>query len=348
MAHVQASGCFACGAGRRAAKLTTVKLQTRFLQLPLHFNADVLAREIASVEESAWRPHPAGYAGNDYLPLIAAYGDVNNESFDGPMRPTQHLSAQRPYLSEVMASLGAVLGRTRLMRLSGQAEVSEHVDVNYYWRDRMRVHVPVVTQPTVKFYCGPEVVHMAPGECWVFDTWSLHRVVNDETRSRVHLVIDTVGGDGLLKLLSQGRPPSAQSALGWSAQRVEPRGAKVNLVFESTNVPKVMSPWEMREHLTFIMSETAPNQPRAHEIARMIGPFLHNWRALWAAYGEAESGWPRYRELANQFAADLNAAGADKVILVNEVDFLETVSGMVLSVAVAEPNRRQPLLTGTP
>jgi len=314
----------------------------------VQFDAELLASEIATVEERAWKPHPSGYEGNDYLPLIAAHGDPDNESFEGPMRPTPHLLTQRPYLMEVLGSLGAVLGRSRLMRLSGQAEVTEHVDVNYYWRDRMRVHVPIVTQPTVKFYCGDAMVHMAAGECWVFDTWSLHRVINDETRARVHLVADTVGGEGLLQLLAAGRSPGAPAPQNWQARRFGPTGAKPALEFESVNVPKVMSPWELREHLSFMLSETAPNQPRAREIARMIGPFLHRWRALWAAYGDAEAAWPRYRALLQQFTNDLRAIGADQVLLVNEVDFFDTLSGLILAVAVADPSRASSHVTSTP
>jgi len=170
-----------------------MKLQARFIQLPVRFDADVLAREIATIREEDWMPHPAGYAGNDFLPLISVDGDPLHEGIQGAMRPTPFLDSSRPYLTEVLGAVGAVLGRTRLMRLSGQAEVSPHVDINYYWRDRMRVHVPIVTQPTVRFDCGDEHVHMAAGECWVFDTWTMHRVLNDAERSRVHLVIDTVG-----------------------------------------------------------------------------------------------------------------------------------------------------------
>ncbi|MEQ1617999.1 MAG: aspartyl/asparaginyl beta-hydroxylase domain-containing protein [Terricaulis sp.] len=312
-----------------------MKLNTRFLQLPVQFDAQILAREIASLEVSAWRPHPAGYAGNDYLPLIAAYGDPGNESFSGPMLPTPHLSAQRPYLWESLASLGAVLGRTRLMRLSGHAEVSEHADVNYYWRDRMRVHVPIVTQPVVSFHCADITVHMAAGECWVFDTWSLHRVINDQTQSRIHLVADTVGGEGMLRLLAGGRAPNASAPQDWMVRKVEPTGERPALQFETTNVPKVMSPWEIREHLNFLLSEVGPNQPTAKEVARIAGLFLHKWRALWAAYGEAETGWPRYRALVAQFTSELKVARADSLLLVNEVDFFESLSAMVLAFAVS-------------
>ena len=96
---------------------------------------------------------------------------------------------------QVLETLGGTWGRSRLMRLSGDSEVTPHVDTDYYWRDHMRVHVPIVTQPTVRFRCGGEEVNMAAGECWVFDTWSLHSVHNDATQARIHLVADTVGGD---------------------------------------------------------------------------------------------------------------------------------------------------------
>ena len=57
------------------------------------------------------------------LPLLAVGGAPANESFAGTMMPTPEL-LRCPYLMQVMASFGATLGRTRLMRLAGQAEVS--------------------------------------------------------------------------------------------------------------------------------------------------------------------------------------------------------------------------------
>lgn len=316
-----------------------MKLQTRFIQLPVQFDAELLAREIATLKESDWMRHPAGFAGNDFLPLISAHGDPQNEAFEGPMRPTPFLSDERPYLKDVLGAIGAVWGRTRLMRLAGQAEVNEHADVNYYWRERMRVHVPIVTQPTVSFHCGPEMVHMAAGECWVFDTWALHRVINDQTHARIHLVADTVGGERMLPLLASGRSPNTPAPPNWSARKIGPSGATPTLEFETVNVPKVMSPWEIREHINFLLSEAAPRQAVAGEIARVSSVFLHRWRALWSAYGEAEAGWPRYRALLSQFSQDLRAVRADDLRLVNEVSFLDCISSMVLGVALSDKPR---------
>lgn len=315
-----------------------MKLQARFLQLPLLFDAALLAREIATIAESAWRPHPAGYAGNDFLPLVAVNGDVTDEGFTGPMRPTPHLSPDRPYLWQTLTSIGAVLGRTRLMRLSGRAEVSEHADVNYYWRDRMRVHVPIVTQPAVKFYCGDTVAHMAAGECWIFDTWSLHRVVNDQTHARIHLVIDTVGGEQMLNLMAHGRVPGA-AAPSWAPRHVSPSTERRAPDFETVNVPTVMSPWEVREHINFLLGEALPNQPATAEATRVASRFVHSWRGLWSAFGEGEAGWPRYRALLDAFARELSVARAHDIQLRNEVDFLECVHAMVLEYALTDRAR---------
>src|SRR3546814_15753035 len=63
----------------------------------------------------------------------------------------------------------------------------------------MRVHVPVVTTPAVRFHCGESDINMGAGECWIFDTWRRHDVVNTGDVDRIHLVMDTAGGTELWK-----------------------------------------------------------------------------------------------------------------------------------------------------
>lgn len=313
-------------------------LEAPFIQLPVRFEADVLAAELASFSEDDWMPHPAGFAGNDFLPLISVRGDPRNEAFEGPMRPTSYLDG-RPYMKQVLAAIGGTLGRARLMRLSGHAEVTPHVDVNYYWRDRARVHVPIVTQPTVTFYCGAHQTHMAAGECWIFNTWTLHRVLNDAGQSRVHLVVDTVGGEGFWRLVAAGRVSGAPGLSSWTPRLVK-KGEPANPIdYESLNIPTVMSPWELREHLNFLLSEVVAGQPNELQVVTASSFFVECWRGLWAASGDDRAVWPRYRRFITNYVNDLKNARAHELKLANDLSFAQAVGAMLLSVALGDQPR---------
>ena len=108
------------------------------------------------------------------------------------MLPTPALE-RSSYIKQVLASFRSEFGRSRLMRLGGGSEVPAHADITYHWYNRVRIHVPITTDPGVAFYCNQKKVHMAQGEAWIFDSWKVHRVVNPGSNARVHLVVDTAG-----------------------------------------------------------------------------------------------------------------------------------------------------------
>lgn len=311
-----------------------MKLQYPFMQLPLSFDAAALEAEVRAIDESQWRPHPQGYPGNDALTLVTTGGDPDSDAVAGAMRPTRHLE-RCPYLQQVLASIGATWGRTRLMRLSGQAEVTAHVDVNYYWRERVRVHVPIVTQPTVRFTCGDAELNMRAGECWIFDTWRMHNVVNDHALPRIHLVADTVGGIGFWKLVARARPHARVSG-DWQPAFVPPSpGSRPSLDFESVNVPAVMTPWELRAHIAFALSEALPHRNSAAVQQRLL-TFVRDWHGLWAAGGERREGWPRYRDLLDALRRDLLALGAPDIALANTTGLMQALDAWVFNVALAD------------
>ena len=310
-----------------------MKLRVRFLKLPVLFDAARLASEVAAIPESAWRPHPQGYPGNDALTLVTTNGDPNSDARGGAMGPTPHLLAC-PYLMQVMDAIGATWGRSRLMRLSGAAEVTPHVDTDYYWRDHMRVHVPIVTQPTVRFLCGGEEVNMAAGECWIFDTWSLHSVHNDATRARIHLVADTVGGRGMTTLMEQGRPAGDRRA-GMPPRFVPPRDVeRPKLAYESRNVPTVMTPWELRDHVSFLMSELHEPGPQTAAAGQILVRLRNDWHALWARSGDEEGAWPEYAALLSETWPQLDALGVGAIPLKNGMPLGRCLRALVFESAL--------------
>lgn len=310
-----------------------MRLPVPFIQLPLQFDAGALAAEIRALGEDVWLPHPEGFAGNSALPLIALDGDPGNNGIAGPMRPTPHLE-RCPLMLHTLATIGAVWGRSRLMRLSGNAEVTQHVDTNYYWRERMRVHVPIVTQPTVRFICGEAELNMKAGECWIFDTWRQHNVINASGDERIHLVADTVGGAQFWEHVDRGSSPQSPRP-GWSTQPVPAQAGTLGAVaFESTNVPTVMTPWEVREHVNFLLADVVPH-PQVAGTQALCARFQREWHALWSQHGEARAGWPQYRAVLDRFTRELNDY-ADRIMLRNGAVFLHSITLMVLRTALAD------------
>ena len=222
-----------------------MRLKQPFLKLPIRFDADALAAEARALPPSAWTPHPTGFVGNEAVRLVTPAGE-DSDNIEGPMAATDSLN-RCDYVRQIMAEIGGVWGRSRFMGLAPGREVPPHIDIHYYWRTHLRIHIPVITNPGVLFTCGDETVHMAAGECWVFNSFLRHDVQNKGDAQRIHLVLDTVGGGILPELMR-----TAQK--GGTEPRLLAPGARSGqgLVFERVNSPKVMSPWEMRCHLAFI------------------------------------------------------------------------------------------------
>ncbi|MGV8941820.1 MAG: sulfotransferase [Lysobacter sp.] len=317
-----------------------MKLQVPFLQLPVLFDAPALASEVLAIDPAAWRGRTQQDDGNSALTLVTVDGDPDNDELSGQMRPTPWLQ-QCPYVMQVLESLGATWGRARLMRLSGQAEVKPHVDINYYWRERMRVHIPLVTTPSVRFQCGEGEINMAEGECWIFDTWRRHRVVNQGNDTRIHLVADTVGGERFWELLAAGRPPG-QRGPDWNPRLIPPqeRAEAPQLDFESFNAPVVMTPWELREHIVFLLAEVVPT-PELGAIRQALLTFSRRWQALWSCHGENREGWPRYRKLIESTRQELVGRGINQVGLRNQLGLMQALSSYVLDMALADNDTRQ-------
>lgn len=311
-----------------------MKLPVPFIQLPLKFDADLLAAEVTAIEQSNWRPHPQGFAGNSMLPLVAVDGNPANESFAGHMRPTP-LLLRCPYMTQVFAALGATVGRSRLMRLAGQAEVTRHADQGYYWAERMRVHVPIVTQPTVRFECDGNVINMAPGECWIFDTWRQHRVLNDAKRERIHLVIDTVGGSTFWELVGKGRPHDATPP-GWAPHPVVPQPGQVaEFARETINLPTVMTPWELNHHFSLLFADAVPH-PNLQAVATITQRFTRSWQALWFRHGDQPAGHDDFRQLLSSYLREIKPA-AHPLRLKNDLGWYDVVLAMIARAAVVQP-----------
>lgn len=152
-----------------------MKLSSAFIKLPLRFDAERLAQEASQFSEEDWTYHPLRHTGNTALPLVSANGEVNDR-YAGEMQSTAALQ-QCPYILQTMAKFQTVVGRSRLMRLAVGTDVPSHSDGNYTWRNRVRIHIPIITHSDITFSSVRNIdVHMAAGEAWTFDNWRQHAV----------------------------------------------------------------------------------------------------------------------------------------------------------------------------
>lgn len=321
-----------------------MQLPTEFIQLPLRFDAARLAAEISALGEQPWRPHPQGFAGNDAMPLVAAGGDPDNDATAGAMAPTPALRAC-PYLRQVLASLGSTIGRTRLMRIVGDGEVQPHADISYYWWERVRAHVPVITSPQARFQCGERAVNMAAGECWIFDTWREHRVSNPQREARIHLVIDTPGSAHFWALAAAGRDPFAKRDAAFVPAEVQfDEAADPPLRYERVNRPRVMTPWELATIAAWLEAEIereAPGTEAARaQVRAALAVLTQDWRSLWSAYGASGEGIAEYRALLDRLLTDTSAA-AEGLHFSNKVAVYTALRSLIDEAALAKDVQAQ-------
>lgn len=316
-------------------------LSRPFIRLPFEFDSERLAEEVTALPHDAWMTHPSGMKGNSAVALIS-HDAGDNDDFDGAMSVTRHLQ-RCPYVKQVMACFGEVLARSRLMRLAPSCEVSTHVDFNYHWYTRVRIHVPIVTDPNVIFYCADENLHMRPGECWIFNSWRRHRVVNGGKHDRVHLVIDTAGSSRFWRTVREMErfdPHRDAQAIKQRIRRVPFEADKqVTIATEQYNTAPIMSPGEVDALVTELVRDFEDNPNNdirlvAHYID-ILTDFKKDWRETWHRYGYQKDGWPHYQSVIDTLRQQLDPNPRALVTRSNEVGVNPIIVQRILRSALA-------------
>jgi len=281
-------------------------------RLPLRFDAERLRYEVMELPAEAWARHPSGYAGNSALRLITADGGENDDVV-GEMKPTPWL-ARCPYLQQVLGSFGVVWSRSRLMKLAPRSVVPQHCDVNYHWHHRVRIHIPVITFPEVRFHCDDQSVHMAAGEAWIFDNWRPHRVENGAGEERIHLVADTMGNEAFWSLAQNGQWENFDAAPAAPAPLLPYRSVMPPpLLTEKFNDATVLPPAELEALVASHSRDLGTHQADSASKQALVlykqalRGFCSEWRQLWSLFGDGMPGWPHYANLRQQLNERLDA-----------------------------------------
>ncbi|MEX2490089.1 MAG: aspartyl/asparaginyl beta-hydroxylase domain-containing protein [Pseudomonadales bacterium] len=314
-----------------------MELRKPFIRLPFNFDADRLSVEMEQLEPSAWMAHPSGLKGNSAIALISRDGQDNND-FIGNMKPTPHL-ASCSYHQQVMGSFGEVLTRSRLMKLDAGCEVTSHVDFNYHWYSRVRMHIPVVTNPDVMFYCGDEQVHMQAGECWIFDNWRRHNVINGGQEDRVHLVVDLAGSSRFWQMARRMEQYDVGDNVSELIQFV-PYDAHhlTEILTENYNSAPVMAPGEIDGLVSDLIRdfERHPGNDAAlvDRYRLLLMDFASDWREIWLQYGIQQSGIRQYQALIERTVKQLHPDRRALVTASNDIGVNAIIMQRILRAAL--------------
>jgi hypothetical protein len=171
-------------------------MMIQWTKLPLTFDAAQLREDVAAIPEEAWVPHfnQSDYAGEwSSVALRSKSGDARDIMAQGSAEEFSDtpLMAACPHLREAVAAFAIPLKAVRLLRLHPGSRIKEHRDRDLGLADgELRIHVPVQTNDRVEFIVANRILPLRQGEAWFIDFSQPHRIRNEGTEHRIHLVID--------------------------------------------------------------------------------------------------------------------------------------------------------------
>jgi len=173
------------------------------VRLPRTYDPPRLARDLAALEGIELHRQPGPYHSGEWrgISLRSMAGEqAASPSFPGlsGYAPTEALK-RAPYFAQILEELPCPKQVVRLMTLPPGGEIRSHFDLHTNFQfGLVRLHVPIETNPDVRFEIGGQPCRWKEGELWYGDFSTSHSVKNEGSVRRVHMVIDVEISDELL------------------------------------------------------------------------------------------------------------------------------------------------------
>ena len=186
----------------------------KYLQLPFHFNALLLQRDVQLLQHTNWQLHyqKLHYEGEwSALPLRSVNGRADSIIIS-PIAGSDYMDtiylSECAYIKEVLAIFKCPLQAVRLLKLNAGAVIKEHRDAELcFEKGEIRLHIPVITSEEVEFYLEKERIYLKEGECWYMNFNLMHSINNKSSINRIHLVIDALVNDWVRELFVSSDNP---------------------------------------------------------------------------------------------------------------------------------------------
>jgi hypothetical protein len=174
------------------------------------FQADVMRQEVNSLS-AEWMLH---YQKRDYegdwsaLPLRSINGSLTNLFADNNTNQQfadTPLMSLCPTIKNAVDTLQCPKIAVRLLNLKPGSVIKEHTDKDFnFEQGEARIHIPIATNDEVGFYLDDERMVLKEGECWYMNFNLKHRIANNGTTDRIHLVVDCIVNDWMMDIFNDG------------------------------------------------------------------------------------------------------------------------------------------------
>lgn len=262
-------------------------LTAPFTQLPVALDPQPLLKEIERLGRSAWIDHRLK---NLYsIPLVAI--------IDNKARWCSAID-KLPKLQSLLHTWNAPIGESRVSILEPGAVVESHVDVDYYWKHRLRVHIVLQTNPKALFGCGNQVLSLPAGQLWVSNNWAPHWISNKGNSDRIHVVIDTVGSPTLWQWVDKGWHSTSQAPIPTCEELTHLPLIETNPQLSLERNPKmaIRTPAQLQEIIDDClrdMNKTVSIHDRTvcHSQLRVL---VLRWRSIYTLHADESTAYPFY------------------------------------------------------
>ena len=170
----------------------------------LYFDIDKLTQEYNSTVQMfrptrQWGISSKTNANWKTINLVGSCGEMYDDTIRSHCNfEKTELCDYIPYTRSILEKfekLGLKLRRVRYSILEPSELIPWHFDKMHTC---LRMHIPLITNPDVRFVLGNQKIDMKPGKLYIGNFNYPHYVFNGGTENRVHLLIDAIGPMNLL------------------------------------------------------------------------------------------------------------------------------------------------------
>jgi hypothetical protein len=160
-----------------------------------------LRAEVLAIPQSVWDEENARKPNRNYDSLdrtehlvfrfIVDHHDATRHE-DYPLWASWR-SRLEPVLRQAVAPYGYARGaypRIMLAKMAPGGVIKPHIDRNPAAGWPHKIHVPLLTNPGVRFYIDPEWHHLREGVAYEVNNRGVHAVCNDGDQARIHLIFE--------------------------------------------------------------------------------------------------------------------------------------------------------------